>query len=323
MENSDLWQGFFIQIESQKPQDVVALFERFGFCLTSCSEQSKDDYILTQGSLCLYVKPFVKSSPDLTPRLDSAITRVGIMGAHKSAVPSPFEVAQDLVSPIGLSFFFMDPIAWQTWRNQHLVDQKSDEPLFTHIDHVAINVFESQKEEMGAWCQAHLELSAQDPFHIEGNKTSFTCAPYESRCGAFSVVLSTSQDPHSQISQFLDEAGGAGVQHLAFATNTLHQTLDALRGKGVTFVDVPKAYYDTLVTQGRLAPQDKERFQKAGLLLEKTKGEDAYLAQTFTQNVLGPFFIEVIDRHEKRGFGEGNITALFKAVEESYIKKSA
>ena len=323
MENSGIWQGFFIQVETQKLQDVVALFERFGFHRTPCNALPNDAHILTQGSLCVYVKPRLFAPPGLTPRLDSVITRVGIMGAHKSAIPSPFDVTQDVISPIGLDFFFMDPTAWQTWRDLHFVAQKSDEPLFTHIDHVAINVFESQKQEMGAWCEAHLGLSAQDPFHIEGNKTSFTCAPFESRCGAFSVVLSTSQDPHSQISQFLEEAGGAGVQHLAFATNTLHQTLDALKGNGVTFVDVPKAYYDTLVTQGRLAPQDKERFQKAGLLLEKTKGEDAYLAQTFTQNVLGPFFIEVIDRHEKRGFGEGNITALFKAVEESYIKKSA
>lgn len=319
MANSLMWQGFFIQIAARSPGEVGTLFERFGFKKYDGPSGGCPGSFYIQGLQCVYVTPYLEVHPQLTPCLDAVITRVGVLrqGARTS---SPLETEGDLISPIGLGFFFMDETIWQGWLQTHLNVQDTEPALLSHLDHVAINLFEEQKEEMSAWCANILGLQPLEPFHISGNATRFTCTPLESVCGGFSVVLSTSDDPASQISQFLDEAGGAGVQHLAFATDDLHGALASLRARGVKFVDVPEGYYDTLVVEGRLGAHEKEKFQNAALLLEKHKDDDAYLAQTFTQNVLGPFFIEIISRHKMRGFGEGNVTALFKAVEQSYAQ---
>ncbi len=48
----------------------------------------------------------------------------------------------------------------------------------------------------------------------------------------------------SQIEEYIDFYGGAGVQHIAMATNDIIHTVRALRDNDVTFLRVPKTYYD-------------------------------------------------------------------------------
>ena len=55
---------------------------------------------------------------------------------------------------------------------------------------------------------------------------------------------------------------------------------------------------------------DGDREPKGGLLL-----------QTFTENVFGPVFFEIIQRQGNQGFGEGNFQALFEAIERDQIKR--
>jgi 4-hydroxyphenylpyruvate dioxygenase len=46
-----------------------------------------------------------------------------------------------------------------------------------------------------------------------------------------------------------------------------------------------------------------------------------YLLQIFSENTVGPFFFEVIQRCGNKGFGEGNFKALFEAIERDQTKR--
>src|SRR5262249_14567565 len=48
----------------------------------------------------------------------------------------------------------------------------------------------------------------------------------------------------SQIQEYIDEYDGPGVQHIAMRTNDIVATVDALRARGVRFMQVPDTYYD-------------------------------------------------------------------------------
>ena len=48
---------------------------------------------------------------------------------------------------------------------------------------------------------------------------------------------------------------------------------------------------------------------------------DGYLLQIFTKNLVGPIFIELIQRKNHRSFGEGNFGALFRSVERDPAKR--
>ena len=50
----------------------------------------------------------------------------------------------------------------------------------------------------------------------------------------------------SQIDEYLEFYGGAGVQHIALNTNDIVETVRTMRASGVRFLDTPDSYYDTL-----------------------------------------------------------------------------
>jgi len=45
------------------------------------------------------------------------------------------------------------------------------------------------------------------------------------------------------------------------------------------------------------------------------------LLQIFTKNAVGPIFFEIIQRKGNTGFGEGNFTALFEAIEREQMER--
>ena len=50
----------------------------------------------------------------------------------------------------------------------------------------------------------------------------------------------------SQIQEYVDYWGGAGVQHIALKTNDIIHTIEVMRKRGAVFLAVPKKYYDNL-----------------------------------------------------------------------------
>ncbi|MDX1420374.1 MAG: VOC family protein, partial [Rubricoccaceae bacterium] len=125
----------------------------------------------------------------------------------------------------------------------------------------------------------------------------------------------------SQIEEYLDFYGGAGVQHVAMATSDILGTVTALRNRGVEFLTVPTTYYEEL--QGRVGTIDEpvDRLAELGVLVDRDP--DGYLLQIFTKPVEDrpTVFYEIIQRKGARTFGEGNFKALFEAIEREQERR--
>lgn len=50
----------------------------------------------------------------------------------------------------------------------------------------------------------------------------------------------------SQIQEYVDYYHDAGVQHIALKTETIVETVENLRTRGIDFLSIPDAYYDIL-----------------------------------------------------------------------------
>ncbi|MEV5848163.1 MULTISPECIES: 4-hydroxyphenylpyruvate dioxygenase [unclassified Streptomyces] len=125
----------------------------------------------------------------------------------------------------------------------------------------------------------------------------------------------------SQIDEYLEFYGGAGVQHIALNTNDIVETVRTMRAAGVQFLDTPDSYYDTLgewVGDTRV-PIDTLRELK----ILADRDEDGYLLQIFTKPVQDrpTVFFEIIERHGSMGFGKGNFKALFEAIEREQERR--
>ncbi len=119
----------------------------------------------------------------------------------------------------------------------------------------------------------------------------------------------------SQIEEYLDFYKGAGVQHIAIATDDIIHTVTKLREKGVDFLYVPEVYYDDLLERVGAIKEDIESIKQLNILVDRD--DEGYLLQIFTKPVEDrpTVFYEIIQRQGAKSFGKGNFKALFEAIE--------
>ena len=130
----------------------------------------------------------------------------------------------------------------------------------------------------------------------------------------------------SQIEEYIDFYEGAGVQHLALATDDIIKTVAELRARGVEFLPPPpQAYYDDiprrLGVHMDIMKEDIKELQRLSILVDAD--EEGYLLQIFTKPVEDrpTLFYEVIQRMGAKGFGAGNFKALFESIEREQAKR--
>ncbi|MFJ8195364.1 4-hydroxyphenylpyruvate dioxygenase [Streptomyces sp. NPDC096152] len=125
----------------------------------------------------------------------------------------------------------------------------------------------------------------------------------------------------SQIDEYLEFYGGAGVQHIALNTNDIVQTVRTMRAAGVEFLATPDTYYDTLGEWVGDTRVPVETLRELKILADRD--EDGYLLQIFTKPVQDrpTVFFEIIERHGSMGFGKGNFKALFEAIEREQERR--
>lgn len=126
----------------------------------------------------------------------------------------------------------------------------------------------------------------------------------------------------SQVQEYIEAYYGSGIQHMAFATDNIFETVERMRNSGIDFVTYPKSYYDLLREENRAPAEVIDKVEKYNVLVDEEDG--AFLFQTFTKPFgdRPTFFYEVIQRTGGySGFALDNITQLFRAVEREQDKR--
>ncbi len=125
----------------------------------------------------------------------------------------------------------------------------------------------------------------------------------------------------SQIEEYLDYYVGPGVQHIAMITGDIVKTVRALRERGIEFLRVPQAYYDSLPDRIGAIKESYDDIADLGILADRD--DEGYLLQIFTRPIQDrpTVFLEVIQRRGARGFGVGNFKALFESIEIEQAKR--
>lgn len=129
----------------------------------------------------------------------------------------------------------------------------------------------------------------------------------------------------SQIQEYCEYHGGAGVQHIALNTPDIIKAVRDLRARGMKFLDIAPKYYDNLrerlKTSSIQLEEDIDILQELNILIDMD--DTGYLLQIFTKPVEDrpTLFIEIIQRHGNQGFGVGNFKALFQSIEREQERR--
>jgi 4-hydroxyphenylpyruvate dioxygenase len=187
------------------------------------------------------------------------------------------------------------------------------------IDHLTNNVHKGTMERWAAFYKDVFGFVEVRYFDIRGVKTGLTSYALRSPDGSFCIPINEGDEGKSQIEEYLREYNGPGIQHIAFLTDDLLGSLDRMEPGTIETLDIDDEYYAEVFDRVPNVSEDHQRIQDHQVLVD---GDDeGYLLQIFTRNLVGPIFIELIQRKNHLSFGEGNFGALFRSIERDQERR--
>ncbi|MBS1852030.1 MAG: 4-hydroxyphenylpyruvate dioxygenase [Acidobacteria bacterium] len=195
-----------------------------------------------------------------------------------------------------------------------------DDAGILRIDHIVGNVELGQMEHWADFyskvCGFHRYISFDDKdISTEYSALMSIVMSDDSKSVKFPINEPAPGRRKSQIDEYLESYGGAGVQHIALLCKDELATVGKLTRNGIPFLRVPDAYYDVLRDRVGNIDESIDAIRDLGILVDRD--EEGYLLQIFSQPVEDrpTVFFEIIQRKGSRGFGKGNFKALFESIE--------
>lgn len=190
---------------------------------------------------------------------------------------------------------------------------------FLSIDHLTNNVARGQMKPCAEFYKSVFGFTEVRYFDIRGAKTGLQSYALRSPCGKFCIPINEGTEEKSQINEYLQEYNGPGIQHLAFLTEDILSSLEGLKGSSIETLNIDDEYYADIFEKFPQVNEDHGRIRAHNVLVD---GDDkGYLLQIFTKNLIGPIFIEIIQRKNHYSFGEGNFGALFRSIERDQERR--
>lgn len=331
--------GFdFVEFTSPDPAWLHTLFAAFGFSLTRQS---------VCGRLDLYHQNDIRIVVNRREDDEAAAFRgahgpaISAMGwrvqapqkAHDEAVRRGATSAKDrscafempAILGIGDSLiYFVGPEDSQGGLFEQTMTEHPEPVLqpdagFVRIDHLTNNVYKGTMQKWADFYKVVFGFTEVRTFDIRGEKTGLTSYALRSPDGSFCIPINEGSESTSQIDEYLREYQGPGVQHLAFLTVDLLASLDRMEGGPIQTLDIDDEYYGEVFDRVPGVREDPARIQHHNVLVDGDA--EGYLLQIFTKNVVGPIFIELIQRENHLSFGEGNFGALFRSIERDQERR--
>ena len=239
----------------------------------------------------------------------------------------PGELEIPAVRGVGGSLlYFLDPTSklGKVWDVEFEpispADNRTDAGLMA-VDHISQSM---HYEDMLSWLLFYtslLDVRKTPQIDITDPGGIVRSQVVESADGALRIALNASQSQRTQSSRFLHEYFGAGVQHIAFASNDVVATAARLKANGVEMLNIPENYYDDLEARADLSA-DRLRALKANNILYDKDADGEYL-QVYTKSFKDLFFLEVVERRDYKGFGAINASIRLNAQSRLALDPSA
>jgi 4-hydroxyphenylpyruvate dioxygenase len=205
-------------------------------------------------------------------------------------------------------------------------DGTADGGMLLAIDHIVGNVELGKMEQWVKYYEDVFGMTEMIHFTDRDISTEYSALMSKVVSDGKGLVKFPINEPaegkrKSQIDEYLEFYEGPGAQHVAVATRDIVGTVRAMRERGVEFLTIPEAYYEEVPSRVPEVAEQLADLRDQGILVDRD--DEGYLLQIFTKPVgdRPTVFIEVIERHGARGFGDGNFKALFEAIEREQERR--
>ena len=127
----------------------------------------------------------------------------------------------------------------------------------------------------------------------------------ESDDGALRLTLNGAENSRTLAGHFIAESFGAGIQHLAFASNDLFATAAALKAHGFQALAISPNYYDDIEARFGLEPDLADLLRAENILYDRDEAGEYF--QLYAPTWGDGFIVEIVERRGGyRGYGAPN-----------------
>jgi 4-hydroxyphenylpyruvate dioxygenase len=191
--------------------------------------------------------------------------------------------------------------------------------LLDALDHVAVCLRTGTLDEVAEYYKRVLDFEDGHRELVYTERSGMNARVVQYGPIKFPLQEPLASNPAGPIAEFIELNAGAGVYHLAFLTNDIVHTLRELQQNSVDVMPTPGRYYDMLLKRVGEIDEQVQDLRDLSVLVDRD--DWGYLLQVFTRSLhkRQTLFFEVIQRKNARGFGSGNIRALFDAVENDRL----
>src|ERR1051326_8319163 len=250
--------GFeFVEYTGPDPQQLAALFEQMGF-VAAARHRSKNVTLYKQGDINFILNAEPESFAQAFARLHGpsvcaiAFRVKDAAAAYERAIElgakpvhgklGPMELNIPAIEGIGGSIIYLgdrygDRTIYDVDFHPLIADRAPAGVGLAAIDHLTHNVHRGR---MALWAEFYERLFNFREiryFDIEGKLTGLKSKAMTSPDGKIRIPINESADDKSQIAEYLEAYHGEGIQHIALATADIYDTVEALRGRQVKFID--------------------------------------------------------------------------------------
>ncbi len=163
------------------------------------------------------------------------------------------------------------------------------------VDHIAQAVPEGQFDSWILFYRSVLGLVPEDIWLLPDPYGLVRSRAVSSKNRAVRFPLSFSQSSKTATARSVSTYAGAGVHHIAFATDDIFATVSAMRERGVPLLPIPENYYDDLAARFDMADELLRRLRQQNILYDRAPGGGEFF-NVYTQPFQDRFFFEVVQR---------------------------
>ncbi|MEO6041779.1 MAG: 4-hydroxyphenylpyruvate dioxygenase [Croceibacterium sp.] len=341
--------GFeFLEFSAPEKGVIEAGFTRMGFALVA-RHRSKDVQLWRQGGINLIANyeprsPAAYFAAEHGPSAcgmafrvrDAALAYAAAVdrgGEPVELATGPMELRLPAIRGIGNSLIYLidrhseDVTIYDIdFRFEPGVERHPRGAGFTAIDHLTHNVYAGRTAHWAEFYARVFGFREFREFDVTGEYSGLNTQVMTAPDGKIRIPINEESGAggKGQIAEYLRTYNGEGIQHIALASDDLYASLDCLRQLGLEFAPPPPdVYYEHLSERLPGHGESVEELRRRGILVDGTTegGDPRLLMQIFSQLMVGPVFFEFIQRKGDEGFGEGNIAALFKSMEDDQIRR--
>ncbi|MEE4189621.1 MAG: VOC family protein, partial [Roseobacter sp.] len=259
-------EGFeFIEFAAPEPQLLHDLFRQMGFAPIA-RHRKHAITLYRQGDINLLVNEVADSfashfAAEHGPSCTGFALRVAdAQHAYQATLSNGAESMSDipgaaLDSPRiagigGAMLYLVDRKAGSNWAREYELIEGADPNHkgfgLSFIDHLTHNVYNGNMDDWAAYYERLFGFYEVRYFDIKGQQTGLKSRAMTAPSGLISIPINESDDPKSQINEYLDEYKGEGVQHIALYTEDIYATVEGLRAAGLGFLNTPDTYYEII-----------------------------------------------------------------------------